>query len=71
MAQEDFDQLRAIAHRLADRIREDPAFRELVQEDPGVLLGEGLPEQAIVDLLHSTDLLDVSGYLGCSSISSI
>lgn len=71
MNQENLDQIRAIALRLAERIREDPTFRDLVQEDPQILLTEGLPEIAIADLLRSTDLLDVSGYLGCSSISSI
>lgn len=71
MDQENLDQIRSIALRLAERMREDPTFRDLVQEDPQILLTEGLPEIAIADLLRSTDLLDVSGYLGCSSISSI
>ena len=71
MDQENLDQIRAIALRLAERIREDPTFKDLVQADPQILLAEGLPELAIADLLRSTDLLDVSGYVGCSSISSI
>jgi hypothetical protein len=71
MGQIDLEQVRAIARRIAERIREDPAFKELVQANPSVLLAEGLPELAVADFLRSTDLLDVSGYLGCSSISSI
>ncbi len=71
MQQENLDHIRAIALRLANRIREDPAFKDLVQADPHLLLAEGLPELAVADLLRSTDLLDVSGYIGCSSISSI
>lgn len=67
----DLDRIRALARGLAERIRADPAFREQVQADPQILLAEGLPEPALTDLLHSTDLLDVSGYIGCSSISSI
>jgi hypothetical protein len=71
MAQQDLDQIRAIAQRLVERIREDPAFKDLVRANPQVLLDEGLPEVAVADLLRSTDLLDVAGYLGCSSISSL
>lgn len=71
MHQDNLEHIRAIAHRLAERMRVDPAFKDLVASDPHVLLAEGLPELAIADFLQSTDLLDVSGYLGCSSISAI
>lgn len=71
MNQVDLEQVRALARRFAERIRADPDFRELVQADPEILLTEGLPELAMADLLHSTDLLDVSGYLSCSSISTL
>lgn len=71
MPQENLDHIRAIARTLAERIKADPMFRERVEADPQLLVAEGLPELAIADFLSSTDLLDVSGYLGCSSISSI
>jgi hypothetical protein len=71
MQQQDLEQARAIARRLAERVRTDDAFREQVRENPQLLLDEGLPELAVSDFLHSTDLLDVSGYLGCVTISSI
>lgn len=71
MQQENLDHIRAIASKLAQRLREDPTFKDLVQADPHILLAEGLPELAMADFLQSTDLLDVAGYLGCSSISAI
>jgi hypothetical protein len=71
MQQHDLGQARAIAQRLAERVRTDDAFREQVRENPQLLLDEGLPELAMSDFLRSTDLLDVSGYLGCVTISSI
>lgn len=71
MHQKDLDQARAIARRLAERIRDDSAFREQVRANPDVLLREGLSEAVIADFLQNVELLDVSGYIGCSSISSI
>jgi len=71
MKPDDLEQVRAIARWLAERIRTDPVFREQVHEDPQLLLAEGLPEIVMADFLSSTDLLDVSGYLGCSTISSL
>lgn len=71
MQQDNLNHIRAIARRLAERLKTDPAFKDLIEADPQQLLAEGLPELAIADFLQSTDLLDVSGYLGCSSISSI
>lgn len=71
MAHKDLDEIRAMARRLAKRIGEDPEFKELVQANPQILLDEGLPEPAIADLLHGTDLLDVSGYLRCASLTSL
>jgi hypothetical protein len=67
----DLEQIRVIARHLAQRVRTDPVFKERVRENPEILLAEGLPEVAMPDFLSSTDLLDVSGYLGCSTISSI
>lgn len=71
MNQDELAELRALAQRFAERVRLDSDFRAMVQANPDLLMEEGLPEMAMADFLRSTDLLDVSGYLGCSSISSI
>lgn len=71
MQQHELEHARVIAQQLAERVRTDETFKEQVRENPQLLLDEGLPELAMTDFLNSTDLLDVSGYLGCVTISSI
>jgi len=58
------EQIRAIARRLAEKARNDPAFREQIMQDPqSTLTSAGLSEQAIADFLRETGLGDVSGYM--------
>ncbi|GCE12815.1 hypothetical protein [Tengunoibacter tsumagoiensis] len=71
MTQENVEEIRIVARRLAERLQEDADFKEQVRENPQLLLDEGLPEMAMADFLNATDLSDVSGYLGCTTISSI
>lgn len=71
MQQDGLEHIRVLAKQLAERMRTDSSFKERVRENPQILLAEGLPEVAMTDFLSGVDLLDVSGYLGCSSISSI
>ncbi len=55
--------IRFKARLLAERARTDPAFKELIQQDPiQTLTAEGLPEATIPEFLHAADLADVVGY---------
>jgi hypothetical protein len=71
MDQKDLEQIRLLAQTMLERLKTDPVFKEQVQTDPQVLIAAGLPEIALPDFLASTDLLDVAGYMGCSSISAL
>ena len=58
------EQVRALARRLAEKAKNDPAFREQIMQDPmSTLTSAGLPEQAVADFLRETGLGDVSGYM--------
>ncbi len=60
----DMKQVRALAQKLAKRVKTDQALKERIQNDPeGVLIAEGLPDHVINDFLRETGLADVSGYI--------
>lgn len=61
------DATRAKAQDLANRLKNDPAFRQQIEQDPiSTLTNAGLSESAAFDFLHDTGMTpDVSGYRGC------
>lgn len=59
--------IRTTARGLADRVRDDQAFKEQVLHDPsGTLTAAGLPDIAVSDFMRETGLGEVAGYFVCS-----
>lgn len=60
----DLSELRGKAQELVQRLQNDPAFRQQLEDNPiDVLLEAGLPERAIPDFLRETNIpADVVGY---------
>jgi hypothetical protein len=63
------DATRAKAQELASRLKNDPGFKQQIEQDPiAALTGAGLSESAAFDFLHDVGQTpDVSGYRGCTS----
>lgn len=59
------EQIRAIAATIAQRAASDPAFLELLTNDPEqTLVDAGLPESAISDYMREAGLTpEVAGYI--------
>ena len=63
MSDQEMEQVRATARKIAERVKSDPAFKQQVQQDPkGALTAAGLPEKHVGDFLAETQLADVAGY---------
>jgi hypothetical protein len=58
------DDLRAKGQELAQRLQNDPSFRQEVESDPAAAMrAAGIPEGAAADFLRETGVsADVSGY---------
>ncbi|MBA2392228.1 MAG: hypothetical protein H0V70_05725 [Ktedonobacteraceae bacterium] len=65
--------IRSTARDLADRVQQDPAFKEQVLDDPSkTLTAAGLPEIAVSDFMRETELGEVAGYgFVCSLTCSV
>lgn len=64
--------IRTTARGLADRVRDDQAFKEQVLQDPsGTLTAAGLPNIAVSDFMRETGLGEVAGYFVCSLTCSV
>ncbi|GCE14646.1 hypothetical protein [Tengunoibacter tsumagoiensis] len=63
MSNQEFEQAREAARRLAERAKADPAFKEKLQKDPkGTLTSEGLPENYVDTFVKETGIGDVVGF---------
>ena len=62
------EEVRAKGRELAQRLKDDWAYRQRVEADPsGVLCEAGLPEEAHSDFMRETGVeAEVAGYQGCS-----
>lgn len=74
--QNDAAQARARAREIAQRLENEPAFRDQVRESPvSTLTAAGLPEQALPDFLREINVEpEVSGYMmmsGCGHTCEI
>ncbi|MEA2531102.1 MAG: hypothetical protein QOG89_2746, partial [Thermomicrobiales bacterium] len=63
-------QVRDTANRLMERLQSDQDFAKKIKADPvGALTGEGLPQEAVGDFMHTANVPtegEVSGYMMCS-----
>ena len=61
------EEARARSRKVAQRLKDDAAFRQQVESDPFTALREaGVPEDAHVDFMRETGIeADVTGYQGC------
>lgn len=64
---ESIEHIRQTARQLAERLKTDPAFRTQIELQPETtLIAAGLPEEAVPDFLHETQVSDeVSAYSVC------
>ena len=63
MSDANIEQIRATARQLAERAKNDPAFKQQIEKDPvGTLTSEGLPEEAASQFLREAEINDVAGY---------
>ncbi len=63
------EEARARSRKVAQRLKDDAAFRQQVESDPSTALREaGVPEEAHVDFMRETGIeADVTGYRGCTT----
>lgn len=66
------EEARARSRQVAQRLKDDPAFRQQVEADPFSALREaGVPEEAHLDFMRETEIAaDVAGYVSCEATCS-
>ena len=67
-SQSDLEQARSVAHQIAERIKNSPAYKQQVQDNPVAMLqSEGLHESAVPEFMNQIGIQsDVQGYdQGC------
>jgi len=63
MSNNNMDQVRDLAQKIAERVKNEPGFKAQVQKDPKeTLTAAGLPAEYVSDFVREAQLSDVAGY---------